>query len=392
MTTVPRPSGDALSPVRHGLILTLAVAALVATVLAAPGTAAPTLTGGQTSSRWFPQGFAVYDVIVTKKRVYVGGDFDSVRNARTGQRVPASNLAAFDRSSGRVLKGWDGGTNGPVRALALSKTGSRLLVGGDFSQVRGAPRDNLAAVKTRGGGVVGGWNPGVTGQVRDLVRRGNRLYLAGTFSAVSGARRIGLAALRAKSGGLVADWRADVDGGRPFALAVLGSSLVTGGTFKRLGGAPRRYLGSVALADGETSTWRPEEACRSCLVFDVAAGGGRAFAAAGGEGGGRAIAYDAGTNSARWTANADGDVQTVVARNGQVYIGGHFAKRIGGERRSQLAVADAGSGQIGPLSVELTRPTPGVRSIVPRANQLFLGGGFTLNGKDRRGRFAVFPR
>ena len=73
---------------------------------------------------------------------------------------------------------------------------------------------------------------------------------------------------------------ADTDEGRTFALALSrdGTNLVAGGTFKRLDGAARKYLGSVSLASGAHTVGRPSPVCAACGVVDLAAAGESVFA------------------------------------------------------------------------------------------------------------------
>ncbi|MGH3355854.1 MAG: hypothetical protein ACRDOJ_08140, partial [Nocardioidaceae bacterium] len=226
-------------------LLTVAVLVLTGT---APAHAAyaPTPRAGT----WIPNGH-VFAVAVHGDRVYIGGAFTSVRNPATGTSVPRGRLAAFDATTGDLVREFDATANDLVRSLAVSADGSRVYAGGDFLRVNGTSRTRLAALD-RTGDLVPGWNASATNTVRDLVVQGDALFAVGRFSRMNGVRRNGLARLDASSGQLATSWTAHLLEGRAFALALSpdGTRLVVGGGFEGIDDVRHSFLASVTVAEG----------------------------------------------------------------------------------------------------------------------------------------------
>jgi PQQ-like domain len=93
------------------------------------------------------------------RTLYLGGQFDEVRG------VARQNLAALDSVTGRV-KSWAPRTAGYVTleedegvyTLALGERGRAVYVGGDFTSINRKRRNSLAAVSAESGRVLA-WNP-----------------------------------------------------------------------------------------------------------------------------------------------------------------------------------------------------------------------------------------
>jgi hypothetical protein len=102
----------------------------------------------------------------------------------------ASPLVAVDRTAGIVLP-WSPIPNGSVGGLAVD--GARLVVGGSFSQVAGAPRQNLAAISLTTG-LVTSWRPDPDVFVSTVAATGGYVLAGGAFTAVSGVSRPAVAA------------------------------------------------------------------------------------------------------------------------------------------------------------------------------------------------------
>ncbi|MFN3257621.1 MAG: fibrinogen-like YCDxxxxGGGW domain-containing protein [Ilumatobacter sp.] len=88
--------------------------------------------------------------------VYVGGKFDDVRDARTGELVDQNYLAAFDRETGVWYPDWRPTLDGTVWDLRV--VDDKLIVAGQFSNVDGEPLTaGLAALDLDTGTLVPGW-------------------------------------------------------------------------------------------------------------------------------------------------------------------------------------------------------------------------------------------
>ena len=138
-----------------------------------------------------------------------------------------------------------GGESGEVRAI-LKQPDGRLLVGGDFTSVKGVPRYAVARLNPDGS-VDPGFDAGIVlGSVRALaLQPDGKLIIGGDFRSINGTPRYGFARLNADG---------TVDGGFNPAAAVMGSSnpgqvyavavqpdgrIVIGGAFANVDGAPR---------------------------------------------------------------------------------------------------------------------------------------------------------
>jgi len=146
--------------------------------------------------------------------VYLGGDFttlDSVSRTRLALVNGISGVVnpAFSASASAV--------SGTVRALALNPANSTLYVGGYFSLVGGASRNQLAAVHSLTG-LLMPFNPNVTGTamgVTSMVFKPELgvLYIAGDFTDVGGIPREKVAAILTKDGAVLNTFSPQVGSG-----------------------------------------------------------------------------------------------------------------------------------------------------------------------------------
>lgn len=339
-------------------------------------------------STWATNG-TVFALAVRGDVIFLGGKFTELRDPVTRARIPAGGLAALDRTTGEPP--WTASADGEVRSLAVSADGTKVFAGGAFTAVNGTPARHLVALRLATGVPVPGWQGSASGSVRDLVVSGTDLFVGGPFGTVNGVKRNGLALLNGDSGA-VQRWRSSTTGGRPSAiqLAVAGNALIVGGNFTSLGGKPRRYLGSVSTTTGQATGWTPPARCGTCYVFDVDADATGIYAASGGPGG-HLTAFSSGTDQARWSVTADGNIQAVAVADGRVYAGGHFDRRLGGAVRHQLAAVTAGSGSVTAFAPDMIKPYPGVWALAPRPDALFVGGGFSgVGSATDQAHFAQF--
>ncbi len=188
---------------------------------------------------WAPalSGVTSMAVAADNSRVFVGGD----------------SLAATDLA-GNVLFNHAG----KVKSLALSRDGSMVYAGGDFTSLGGQSRSHLAAVDIASGGISGSWAPSADGSVAAVTvsEDGTRVYVGGDFTDIRGHARNRLAAIDAATGTIDA-WDPNAKDGTIVALSVSGSQVYAGGTFKGLGAVPRNMLGAIDIRSGEALPWAP---------------------------------------------------------------------------------------------------------------------------------------
>lgn len=368
--SAPRGGHDGIRPGSRALV-GVAAAAMCLVGLAVPARAD---YATRPAATWAANN-TVFAIAVRGNAVYLGGKFTRLRNPATGRTIPAAGLAALNRTTGRPI--WTASANGVVRSLAVSADGGTLFAGGGFTVVNGRAASHLVALSPATGASVAGWRASASGRVRALAVSGSHLYVGGQFGRVNGVGRGGLARLAVGSGALE-PWRSGTMGGRPWAikLSADGLSLVVGGNFTGLGGAPRSFLGSVSTATGAVTGWAPKASCSTCYVVDIDADTASSYVASSGPGG-HLNAYAVDTGKLRWSKFADGNVQAVAVFDGLVYAGGHFDPVFAGQTRHQLAAVNAGTGVPDPFAPHMIKPFPGVFALVALPDGLFVGGGFS---------------
>ena len=386
--------------------LTTSLAICLISCLALPASASPTgapvdkasaspaATTKAPHAQWRPNG-AVHAIAVSRTRVFIGGDFTRLTNTGTHERVRKVRVAAFNRKTGALVRGFTARVNGRVRALSVFD--SKLVMGGDFTKVGGRNRQHLAAVRNGDGRVVRSWHKQVNGPVLSILALKDRVYVGGNFNQVDATTRSKLFALN-RNGQLVSGWpiqtsrgtQTFTDGGA-YALAASpdGRSVIVGGTFHTFIGKHRTYLGEVARRSGKVRAWHPTPACfDKCFVLSLDTSPTTVFAGIGGPGG-HATAYRLSNASTEWSVHTSGDISAVARTGSKLLIGGHFAK-VAGRNHRMFAQLVASSG-----AVTRRRPSmsgelyPGVLAIEVRDNLARIGGAFdTLAGQRR---YAVLP-
>jgi len=190
-------------------------------------------------------------------RLYVGGAFSQVNGS------PRSNIASLSATAlNGDLDAWDPSITGSdVRAMVLSPDDSTLYVGGEFTDVGGAPRNNIASIETSGSGLTTGWDPDITGTSVDALALGNgdgRMFVGGDFTNVGGFAYVNLAAISLSSANALAApaWgvsNATVGAVRSLVLKSDGSELYVGGDFTTVGGQARDRI--AALEKDASENW-----------------------------------------------------------------------------------------------------------------------------------------
>lgn len=143
----------------------------------------------------------------TSTGVYLGGSFSTVNG------VASRGLAKLSASSGLAVPEFSAVTNGTVADLVVR--GNRMYVGGYFSQIGGQSRSNLAAVDTVSGAVDPNLNLPVTAAMigatanvlrLDVTPDRSKLVLIGNFTQVAGQPRTQVAVVRLGAPATVSPW------------------------------------------------------------------------------------------------------------------------------------------------------------------------------------------
>ncbi len=126
--------------------------------------------------------------------VYMGGKFLQVQHGIGGPTYTQSYLAAFDVNTGEWIPTFNPVIDAPVWKIMASPDGTKLFVGGEFTNVNGAPGTTaLAALDPTTGAVVPStsWSayasrPTGSYDIRAMSIQGPWLYLGGNFTRITG--------------------------------------------------------------------------------------------------------------------------------------------------------------------------------------------------------------
>jgi len=155
--------------------------------------------------------------------IYVGGKFLQVVGNTTYSQP---YLAAFHADTGRWIDWWRPTLNGSVFALEASADGSRLFVGGEFTQVNGQTWNGFASLNPVSGATMS-WPTRISGGSPAVVRtmdiEGEWLYLGGAFTTVAenGAQEPAFHSVRMNrtTGAVDSTWKPVVEGGGVWGMA-----------------------------------------------------------------------------------------------------------------------------------------------------------------------------
>ncbi|WP_344210883.1 LamG domain-containing protein [Kribbella sancticallisti] len=383
----------------------LLVAALLSPAPPAQGIGAslPALTSPAWQTNASVQGLAV-----ANGKAYVGGRFTKVRppGAAAGtSETTRTYLAAFDQNTGALDTGFNHTLNGMIWAIAASADGSRVFVGGDFTNVDGQTRNRVAAFDTATGALVTNWKPSVSYRVKALAVSGGTVYLGGSFGLVNNVARPRLAAVTTSTAALL-PWAPQADND-VYAIDAAddGSRVYVGGNFSTMNGTARWSVASLDPIDGSLQVFpaasavpNPAPGCTS-RVKDIETSGDRVYFANAGDGGGcfdGTWAAEVASGNLLWKNNCLGATESVTVVNGWLYKGSHAhdCAYLGGNGFPQgpgrfLLTQHLDTGELGPWFPNTNTGAPtAVGPLVSATGgaDLWVGGDFTtVNGGGQQG-------
>lgn len=276
--------------------------------------------------------------------VYAGGSFSNARAALAApgtSLTPRSNILAYDITTGE-LQPFAPSVNGVIKAVAASPDGSRIYIGGSFTQVNGTARYNFAALDAQTGQLIAGFSPAVGGAgVYGIAASADTVYVAGNFTQANATARKNFAAF-ATSNGALRDWAPTSDQ-QVDALIMEpgGQHVIAGGRFYLVNDAVQRGLvaldpstGGIDTAWAAPNTVKNGAALSSSYagktgIFALSAdatgvyGTGWVYANAASGNLEGAFAAEAGTGAIRWVADCHGDNYGVYSTGKVVYTTSH---------------------------------------------------------------------
>jgi PKD repeat protein len=258
---------------------------------------------------------------VVGNTVYVGGSFTSARPAGAAagtQETPRGNLLAYDIRTGELITSFAPNLNGQVLAVTASPDGSRIYVGGDFTEADGQVRKRVAAYDTASGQLITTWKPNLQSQVRAIAATADTVYLGGSITAVGGVSRSRLAAVSAADGSLL-PW-APVPG----VGSTAGNSNGSTGTSDEVLSLVVTGGGSQVVAAGRFDSMNGTKAT-GVAALDPVTGATRPFAI-------NQRLTNQGVNSAVWSLSTDGETVYGTAYDyyGPGNLEGSFAAKADG--------------------------------------------------------------
>ena len=111
-------------------------------------------------------------------------------------RSPRSNIFAYDITTGNPVAAFNHSLNAQGLVVRGTPDGSRVYVGGDFTDGRRQARGHVAAFDTATGALTG-LGPELDGQVRGSPSPASTVYVGGNFRSANGQARTQLAAFDA---------------------------------------------------------------------------------------------------------------------------------------------------------------------------------------------------
>jgi hypothetical protein len=289
--------------------------------------------------------------------VYLGGSFNYV-GPRTGAAAAIGGLGAA--APGRAAAVWPAVEGGQVTALIDDGAGG-VYVGGAFTTVGGVTRNGIAHILANGS-LDTAFTASVTGSVTALARVGSRLILGGTFTQVNATARTNLAAVDATTGALDASWIANANGAVS-ALIASGANVVVGGAFTTIDDGPGSVRATPRIARLAATSGDVDLAFSTRLRVNngvvsafVLGSDGNTLFFGGTFNGTNSVTGDAGnvtrtrlaavalstTTLSAFAASANGDVSGLARIGTSIYVVGNFGTFNGQTRARAAAVSESG--------------------------------------------------
>jgi hypothetical protein len=282
----------------------------------------------------------VWSQIVVGNRVYATGRFTRARPAGAAagtSETVRNNILAYDLTTGALITSWAPSLNAQGFTLAASPDGTRIYVGGEFTNVSGVSKLRIAALDATTGAVITSFNARTNTRVRAIATSGSTVYLGGNFSDINGSARSKVGAVAA-SNGAVTTWNPGANA-EVFGLVALSGKVVAGGRFTTFGGRAAYGMGAVNSSTGAGLAWPINSVVRNAgpdaAIYSLSSNGTNVFGTGYVFGGGGNFegTFNADSNgNIVWVTDCRGDTYSSFPIGGVLYSVGHAhdCRSIGG--------------------------------------------------------------
>lgn len=373
---------------------------------------------------------SVLSIAPVGQKVYVAGNFSSVKNASSQPAQNIVNLFAYDKNTGQLDTVWRPQVDGQVNAIVPSADGRSIFLAGRFKNVNGTAAPSLAKVDATTGALITTFAPSVNGWVEAMKVSGSNVFIGGYFTASRNVTALNLGKVDATTG------KPDNTFNLPVTMPIKassrvnsmdvsadGSRLVITGNFQQVAGQPRTQVAVIDLttSPASLSSWQTTRfGANDCnAVFDTytrdvdISPDGSYFVVVGtGSWRGTSTMCD---TASRWDLRAagpgiqptwvdftGGDTLTAVAvTNATVYVGGHQRwlnnANIPNESKGPDSVDRNGLGALDPQNGLPLSWNPGrdrgvgVFALVATADGLYIGHDTNVVAGEWHPRLAYFP-
>ncbi len=318
-------------------------------------------------------------------RIFIGGTFSQVNG------MTANNLVAFNRYTFQVIPFTYGSVNGTVHAI--NSIGSSIYIGGEFTTVSGQPRERIAAFH----GLTGVLKPFTlpcNGIVRHLNTRSIYLLVGGDFTRIGGvpfSRTMAFDAHTARR----TTWEPNVNN-TVDCFAISEDGIYLGGSFGEVGGTARTAIAKVTKNTGALLPFNPilsgtgvKDVTGIELIGNDAVVFHGNFSAVNGENRNKIASVMPGSSALHsFNIQANAAIKALGQHNGQLAIGGSFSE-MNGSARKHVAMLDPITGALGDWQVDVAIFST-VDCLSANDSMIYVGGSFGWMGGRGVGGLTAF--
>ena len=276
----------------------------------------------------------VWSQVVVGNTVFATGAFSTARPPGVAVggagEIAVGNFIAYDITTGERIAKYDHTFNAQGMVVSASPDGTRVYVGGEFTQVDNKWIKRIAAIDVSTGHLVTKFAPQVNGRIRAIAATNTTVYAGGNITSVGSTTRTRFAAFNAADGALL-PWAPTADNEVwSMVLTPGGSKVVAGGQFPNANGAVANGMAAFDPVSGSRVTWLANNTIKDATngaVTSLKSDGtyiyGSGYAYGTGSSFEGPFSLDPSDGSIRWLNDCQGDTYDVEPIGPVVYLVGH---------------------------------------------------------------------